>query len=90
MHVDLIGTFEDNGLGVGLEGHTKFEKSSDDGSEVLEEEVIILGVLLNPRLHRLVLDESIVGGQHHQALGLGVLVLLGTVPFADVPLLVEQ
>lgn len=60
-----VGRFEDNGLSVGLEGYTELEKLGDDSSKVLEEETVVLGVLLNPWLHRLVLDESIVGRQHH-------------------------
>ncbi|KAJ8124028.1 hypothetical protein O1611_g9457 [Lasiodiplodia mahajangana] len=84
-----IGRLENDSLGIGLEGYTELEKLGDDGGEVLKEEVVILSVLLNPWLHGLVLDESIVGGQHHQALSL-VLVLLGAVPLSDVPLLIEE
>ena len=85
-----VGRLECHALGALLEGNAELEQLDHDLAEVLEEKVVVLSVLLDPGLHGLVLDESVVGGKHHEALGLGVLVLLGSVPLADVPLLVQE
>lgn len=62
-------------LGAGSKGDAELEETEDDGGEVLEEEVVVLGVLLDPGLELLVLDKSHIGGKHHQGLGGLVLVL---------------
>src|SRR5689334_16656818 len=61
-------------LGALGERHAQLKELGDDGREVLEEEVVVGGVLLHPLLELLVLDKGHVGGKHHQALGLLVLV----------------
>lgn len=66
-------------LGSRGEGDAELEQAEDHGGEVLEEGVVVLGVLLNPRLELLVLNKSHVSGQHHQGLGALVLVLLKAV-----------
>lgn len=58
-----------------LEGNTELKELEHDVGEVLDEQVVVLGVLLDPGTHGLVFDDGQVGWQHHQALGLGVLVL---------------
>ena len=78
------------GLGILLEGNAELEELDDDGREVLEEEIVVVGVLLDPDLELLVLDEGHVGGKHHEGLGLLVLVLLGAVPLLPLPLLAEE
>lgn len=60
------------------EWNTQLEKLGDDGREVLEEELVVLGVLLDPWLEGLVRDQSHVGWKHHESLGGLVLVLLKT------------
>ena len=62
-------------LGASSEGDTELEEAKDDGGEVLEEEIVILGVLLDPRLELLVLNQRHIGGKHHEGLGGLVLVL---------------
>jgi hypothetical protein len=63
-------------LGSLGEGNTQLEQLGDDGGKVLEEEVIVLGILLDEWLELLVLDQSVVRGQHHQGLAGFVLVLI--------------
>jgi hypothetical protein len=58
-----------------LERNTKLEELHNNISEVVEEGLVVLGVLLNVGSERLVLDQSHVGRKHHQGLGLLVLVL---------------
>ncbi len=53
-HLGLLGSFS--------EGDTEFEELGDDGGKVLEEEIIILGVLLYPLLEGFVGYEGQVGG----------------------------
>lgn len=55
-------------LGLG-EGNTELEELKQDGGEVLEPGLLILGVSLNMRLEGLVGDESHVGGKHHERFG---------------------
>ncbi|KAI6760215.1 hypothetical protein HG531_013416 [Fusarium graminearum] len=70
---------------------TKFNShSEDDVGEVLEESVVVLGVLLNPRLELLVLNKSNVAGKHHERLGGLVLVLSRAVPLLPLPLLFNE
>jgi hypothetical protein len=68
--------------------------------------MLILGILLNDLLELLVSDQSVISPnsivrcafkhehknlrKHHQRLGFLVLELLGTVPLAPLPLLIEQ
>lgn len=85
-----VDGLEDPALSVLLEGNTELEELDNDVGEVLEEELIVGGVLLNPLLELLVLDEGHVGGKHHEGLGLLVLKLLGAVPLLPLPLLVEE
>lgn len=60
------------GLG---EGHAQLEELEDDGREIVEEGLLVLGVPLDVRLERLVGHERHVGGQHHERLGRLVLIL---------------
>jgi hypothetical protein len=83
------GGLESKALGALLEGDAELKELDNDGAEVLEEGVVVLGVLLDVGLHGLVLNEGNVGGQHHQGLAL-VLELLGAVPLADSPLVAEE
>jgi len=64
-------------LGALGEGNTKLEELEDHGGEVLEEELLILGILVDPLSEALVSDKGHVGGKHHQGLGGLVLILLG-------------
>ena len=72
-------------LGTLGEGDAQLEQLGDDGRKVGEESVIILGVLLDVRLELAVLDERIVGRQHHERLGRLVLVLFPTALVSGVP-----
>lgn len=85
-----VDGLEDPALGVLGEGNAELEELDNDVGEVLEEELVVGGVLLNPLLESLVLDEGHVGGKHHEGLGLLVLILLGAVPLLPLPLLVEK
>jgi len=73
-----------------LEGNSKLEELQDDVAEVLEEGIVVLGVLLDEGTELLVLDKSHVGWQHHKGLRSLVLVLLRAVPLSRVPLLLKQ
>lgn len=70
--------------------HAELKEPHDDVGEIPEEGIVILRVLLHHGAELLVLDEGHVGRQHHQGFGLGILELLGTVPFLPAPLLLEQ
>lgn len=72
-----------------LEGNAELEQLDDDLAEVVEEKVIVLGVLLDPLLHGLVLGESVVRRKHHESLG-SILELPGTIPLTVCPLLAEE
>lgn len=63
-------------LGGLSERNTEFEELDDDSREVLEEQVVVFGVLLDPSLEGLVTDEGQIGGQHHERLSGLVLILL--------------
>lgn len=54
--------------------------NADVPNLLFEEGLLRLGVLSRVLLERLVLDQGHVGGQHHERLGLLVLVLSGTRP----------
>lgn len=94
--------YEFKSLGVGgLEGpsvvlaalserNTELEQPDENGGEVLEEQVVVGGVLLNPGLESLVLNQDNIGGKHHEGLGGLVLVLLGAVPLLLGPLLIKK
>ena len=66
-----------------FEGNTKFEEFSDDFGEIFEEFILILGVDIDPFLEDAVFDEGVVGGKHHETLGLGIFILRGTHPLDD-------
>lgn len=87
-----VGGLEDHLLILGTlgEGNAELEELDDHSGEVLEEEIVVGGILLDPGLELLVLDESHVGGKHHEGLGLLVLILLGAIPLLPLPLLVEK
>ena len=68
-----------------LERHTQLKQSTQHLAEILEKQLIILGVLLDPAPKHLVLHQRHVRRQHHQALGALVLVLLRTFPGTHVP-----
>lgn len=72
------------------ERNTELEQLNENGGEVLEEQVVVSGVLLNPRLESLVLNKDNIGGKHHEGLGGLVLILLGAVPLLLGPLLLEK
>lgn len=76
-------------LGV-LEWHTELKQSHNGLGKVLEEGIIVLCVHLGVLPEALVLDELHVSGQHHEALGLDILKLLGAVPLLVSPLLLEK
>lgn len=59
-----------------LEGHAKLEELQNNVPEVIEEGIIVLGVLLNVRTERLVFDESHVSREHHQGLCSLVFILM--------------
>lgn len=63
-----------------LEWHTELEELHDHVTELLEEDLVVLGVALDMLAELLVLDERHVGGQHHQGFGALVFVLFGAVP----------
>lgn len=85
-----IGWLEGVGLSTIGEWNTKLKEGGDDLGKVLEEQVVVGGVLLDPWHESLVLDQDVVGWQHHQALGGLVLVLLWTVPLLPLPGLLEE
>jgi len=66
-HRRLIGSLS--------EWNAQLEELCDDSSKILEEELLVLGVLINMLLEALVRDKSHIGGQHHESLGSLVLVL---------------
>lgn len=70
--------------------NTKLEQLDENAREVLEEQVVVGSVLLNPRLESLVLDQGNIGGKHHEGLGGLVLELLGAVPLLLGPLLIKK
>lgn len=72
------------------ERDTELEQLDENAREVLEEQVVVGSVLLNPRLESLVLDQSKIGGKHHEGLGGLVLELLGAVPLLLGPLLLKK
>lgn len=86
----VVETLELKGGSVGLEGTAELQKSREGLGELREEVVVVVSVLLDPLLELLVLDKSVVSGEHHEGVGLVILVLLGAVPLADVPLLVNK
>jgi hypothetical protein len=85
----LLGRLEGHAL-LSLEGNTELEQLHDDVGEVMHEGVVVLGVLLDVGLEALVLDQSHVGGQHHEGLGGDILELLGAVPLLVSPLLFHE
>jgi hypothetical protein len=61
----LLRSLEDHAL-LSLKRNTQFKQLAHDGRKVLEKLVVVLCVFLNIRLESLVLDQSHVGGKHHQ------------------------
>ena len=79
--VSLVGGLEDEAVfGLAGEWDTKLEELHERIGEFVEENVRVLGVSDNVLLEFLILDQSHVGGKHHQGLGLVVGELLGPVP----------
>lgn len=77
----LLGSLEDPSvLRLAFEWNTKFEKLDEDIGEFLEEDVRVLGISRDVLLEFLVLNQSHVGGKHHQGLGSVVGELVRTVP----------
>ena len=60
------------------------------GNVLLEEGLLVLGVDLGRLAERLVLDEGHVGREHHERLGRLVGVLLGALPVAPDPRLLDE
>ena len=85
-----VDGLEDPALGVLGERNTELEELDNDVGEVIEEELVVGGILLNPLLELLVLNEGDVGGEHHEGLGLLVLILLRAVPLLPLPLLLNE
>lgn len=73
---NLVGWLESHWGGRLGEWYTKFEKLDDDSGEILEEEVVVLGVFVDPLFEGLVGYKSHIGRKHHKGLGLLVLELL--------------
>lgn len=87
----LLGGLEDVPiLGLALERHTKLQKLDVNVSELLEESIVVLSITLNVLLEGLVVDQSHVGGQHHEGGGALVGELSRATPLALVPLLLDQ
>lgn len=57
------------------ERDAKLEELDQDSGEVLEEGILVFGILVDVRLEGLVGNERHIGWQHHQRLGLLVLIL---------------
>lgn len=85
-----VGWLKNHDLGILLEWNTKLEKGGDDLGEVVEESLVVLGVLLDPWKETLILDQDVISWQHHQRLGLLILQLLWSVPLLPLPALLEQ
>lgn len=85
----LLRGLEDKAL-LGLEGNAELQKLDVDIGELLEEGILVLGVTVNVLAEDLVLDESNIGGQHHQGGGGLVGELSRAIPLALTPLLVDE
>jgi len=87
----VIAALEGPPLVLGLrEWYTELEKLDQYVGKLLEEDLIIGSIALDVRAEALVLDERHVGGQHHEALGLNILVLFRAVPLLPGPLLLQK
>lgn len=86
----LAGGLESVDLGVLVEGASELKELLDDGSKVVKEALLVLGVDLSPLAELLVLHHGHVSGQHHQRLGLLVLELLRTIPLALNPVATQE
>src|ERR1700722_6450780 len=75
---------------AGCERHTQLEESCYHVREVLEESIIVFGILLYVLPEALVFDEHHICRQHHERLGRHVLKLLGAAPLLPCPLLLNQ
>lgn len=73
-----------------LEWHTELEELHDHGTELLEEDPVVLGVAFDVLAEFLVLDERHVCGQHHQGFGALVFVLFGAVPLGIVSIFLPK
>lgn len=53
-------------FGLALEGDTELEELDDDVSELVEENLIVLGVTFDVSLEFFVFDQGHVCGEHHE------------------------
>ena len=72
------------------EWNTQLEQLDDDVSELVEENLIILGIPLHVLLKLLILDQRHIRRQHHQTLAPRILELLRSIPLPKTPLLAQQ
>src|SRR6187551_1234481 len=73
----VVKLLEHPPLTVGSLGkrHAQLEELDQSGRKVLEPHIVVRGILLHELLELAVLDECHIGRQHHQRLGLLVLIL---------------
>lgn len=69
---------------LALEWYTQFEELDKDVSELVEEDLIVLGVAFDVFLKLFVLDQGHVRRQHHEGFGGDILVLLRAVPLYSI------
>lgn len=72
------------------ERHTELKQLEHSVRELAEEDIVVLGIPLGVLAEHLVLDDLHIGRQHHERLGLDILILLRTIPLLPGPLLLEQ
>lgn len=89
-HTLSVGWLEGDNLSVLSEWDTQLEKSGDNLGEIVEERIVILSVLLDPWHEALILDQNVIGWQHHQRLRLLILQLLWSIPLLPLPALLQQ
>ena len=88
---DLLGSLEDIAvLSLAGKRNPEFQQLHKCIREVLEEDIIVLGIPLDVLLELLVLDQGQVRGHHHQSAGGLIRELLRTVPLLLIPALLEQ
>ena len=90
QHCLSVGWLKSERLSVLSKWNTELEESGNDLGEVVEESIIILGVLLDPWQETLILDQNVIGWKHHQRLSLLVLELLWSIPLLPLPALLKQ
>jgi hypothetical protein len=64
-------------LSSNSERDAKFEELQNDAREIVEEGIVVLGILLDPLLERLVLYKRHISWKHHKGLGALVFILIG-------------